>query len=208
MGSGVTLFPMVGWWAVPAWRCAMTRKPSGNIFGFTQRRCEVSDESRERILTLSHSPSVIKPSQAMGVCRGSRAFKLPMSPMCSRAASDSVRQECGGYHCEVAAGPWCVAHFCTDPFVMCLIYVPKIVQIVKRILLPHFHSEMLIFDVKSFKTVSLAVLSWNTCKALFYALCGRFSVLVRSGQFSLKHYCISGCYFQKQKTYAKRMCFA
>ena len=45
----------------------MTRKVSGNIFGFTQRRCEVSDESRERILTLSHSPSVIKPSQAMGV---------------------------------------------------------------------------------------------------------------------------------------------
>ena len=89
MGSGVTLFPMVGWWAVPARRCAMTRKVSGNIFGFTQRRCEVSDESRERILTLSHSPSVIKPSQAMGVCRGSRAFRLSMSPMCSRAAPDS-----------------------------------------------------------------------------------------------------------------------
>ena len=83
----------------------MARKVSGNIFGFTQRRCEVSDESRERILTLSHSPSVIKPSQAMRVCRGSRAFKLPMSPMCSRAAPDSVRQECGGYHCEAAAGP-------------------------------------------------------------------------------------------------------
>ena len=80
-------------------------RASDNISGFTQRRCEVSDESRERILTLSHSPSVIKPSQAMGVCRGSRAFKLPMSPMCSRAASDSVRQECGGYHCEAAAGP-------------------------------------------------------------------------------------------------------
>ena len=48
-----------------------------------------SIESRERILTLSHSPSVIKPSQAMGVCRGSRAFRLPISPMCSRAASDS-----------------------------------------------------------------------------------------------------------------------
>ena len=64
-------------------------RASDNISGFTQRRCEVSDESRERILTLSHSPSVIKPSQAMGVCRGSRAFKLPMSPMCSRAAPDS-----------------------------------------------------------------------------------------------------------------------
>ena len=122
---------MVGRWAVPARRCAMTRKPSGNIFGFTQRRCEVSDESRERILTLSHSPSVIKPSQAMGVCQVSRAFKLSMSPMCSRAVSDSVRQECGGYHCEFAAGPWCAAHFCTDPFVMCLIYVSKTVQIAK-----------------------------------------------------------------------------
>ena len=51
-------------------------RASDNISGFTQRRCEVSDESRERILTLSHSPSVIKPSQAMGVCQGSRAFRL------------------------------------------------------------------------------------------------------------------------------------
>ena len=127
MGSGVTLFPMVGWWAVPARRCAMTRKPSGNIFGFTQRRCEVSDESRERIPTLSHSPSVIKPSQAMGVCRGSRAFKLPMSPMCSRAAPDPVRQECGGYccskQCVCYAGTyydlmrsWCAWFICQKKF--------------------------------------------------------------------------------------------
>ena len=184
MGSGVTLFPMVGWWAVPARRCAMTRKPSGNIFSFTQRRCEVSDESRERILTLSHSPSVIKPSQAMGVCQGSRAFRLSMSPMCSRAAPDSVRQECGGYHCEVAAGPWCVARFCTDPFVMCLIYVSKTVRFVKRILLPHFHSETLIFDLKSFKAVIITVLSRNVFKALFYALCGQCQFLVSKGQFS------------------------
>ncbi|MBP1538595.1 MAG: hypothetical protein ILA17_12075 [Ruminococcus sp.] len=28
---------------------------------------QISDESRERIPALSHSPSVIKPSQAMGV---------------------------------------------------------------------------------------------------------------------------------------------
>ena len=83
----------------------MTRKASDNISGFTQHRCEESAESRERILTPSHSPSVIKPSQAMGVCQGSRAFRLSMSPMCSRVASDSVRQECGGYHCEFAAGP-------------------------------------------------------------------------------------------------------
>ena len=143
-----------------------------------------SDESRKRILTLSHSPSVIKPSQAMGVCQGSRAFKLPMSPMCSRAAPDSVRQERGGYHCEVTAGPWCVARFCTDPFVMCLIYVPKTVQIAKRILLPHFHSEMHFYGWKSFKTVIITILNENICKALFYALYSQCQALMRKGQFS------------------------
>ena len=94
--------------------------------------------------------------------------------MCSRAASDSVRQECGGYHCEFAAGPWCFAHFCADPFVMCLKYVPKTVQNAIRILLPHFHSETLIFDWKSFKTVIVTVLSLNVCKALFYGQCSCF----------------------------------
>ena len=34
----------------------------------------------------------------------------------------------------------------------------KTVQFVKRILLPHFHSEMLIFDVKSFKAVIITVM--------------------------------------------------
>ena len=185
MGSGVTLFPMVGWWAVPARRCAMTRKPSGNIFGFTQRRCEVSDESRERILTLSHSPSVIKPSQAMGVCQGSRAFKLPMSPMCSRTASDSVRQGCGGYHCELTAGPWCVAHFCTDPFVICSLRIySKLHQNAIRILLPLFNSESHISNWKTFKTGIIAVLSGNVCKPLFYAVCSRSHDFMWKGQFS------------------------
>jgi len=118
-------------------------RASDNISGFTQRRCEVSDESRERILTLSHSPSVIKPSQAMGVCRGSRAFKLPMSPMCSRAAFDSVRHSTADTAVKNSVSVM-LGVLCPDAFVMCLIYVPKIVQIAIRILLPHFHSKALI----------------------------------------------------------------
>ena len=40
-------------------------KHSDNIFGFTKRRCEVSDKSRKRKLTPSHSPSVIRSLQAI-----------------------------------------------------------------------------------------------------------------------------------------------
>ena len=40
-------------------------KHSDNTFGFTKRRCEVSDESWKRRLKPSHSPSVIKSQQAI-----------------------------------------------------------------------------------------------------------------------------------------------
>ena len=40
-------------------------KHSDNIFGFTKRRWEVSDESWKRRLKPSHSPSVIKSQQAI-----------------------------------------------------------------------------------------------------------------------------------------------
>ena len=88
-----------------------------------------------------------------------------MSPMCSRTASDSVRQGCGGYHCELTAGPWCVARFCPDPFVMCLIYVPKIIQNVIRILLPHFHSEILIFWLKNIQNCHRNSFEWKCLQA-------------------------------------------
>ena len=54
--AAVTLLSMAGWWAVPA-----------NSKLFWTAQIQISDESRERIPALSHSPSVIKPSQAMGV---------------------------------------------------------------------------------------------------------------------------------------------
>ena len=60
-----------------------------------------------------------------------------MSPMCSRAASDSsgiVRRIL--LFKTVCLLCWDV--LCPDAFVMCLIYVPKIVQIAIKILLPHF----------------------------------------------------------------------
>ena len=56
IAAAVTLLSMAGWWAVPA---------NSKLFWIAQ--IQISDESRERIPALSHSPSVIKPSQAMGV---------------------------------------------------------------------------------------------------------------------------------------------
>jgi hypothetical protein len=166
-----------------------------------------SDESRERILTLSHSPSVIKPSQAMGVCQGSRAFRLPMSPRCSRAASDSsgvVRRKL-----LLNSESVMLDVLCPDEFVICSLRIySKKHQNAIRILLPLFNSEMHISDWESFKTVVIAVLSWNDCKALFYENCSCRSVLVRKGQFSLKWICILENVSEQSKTYAKTVQFA
>ncbi|RGF44479.1 hypothetical protein DW015_12440 [Ruminococcus sp. AF37-20] len=67
---------------------------------------------------------------------------------------------------------------------------------------------MLIFIEKTFKSVVIAALNEITYKALFYEQCGYYSVLVRKGKFSLKHYCILKLHSQEQKTYAKTSRFA
>ena len=73
-----------------------------------------------------------------------------MSSMCSRAAPDSVRHSTADTAVKNSVSVM-LGVLCPDAFVMCLIYVPKIVQIAIRILLPHFHSEMLILDGNSSK---------------------------------------------------------
>ena len=65
-----TLFLMVRWWAVPAtWEIRQDlERASDTIISDLHLANAVGDESQKWILTFSHSPSVIKPSQAMGTC--------------------------------------------------------------------------------------------------------------------------------------------